>query len=132
MEKAEMTPSNDNMYDALERIFHEPNRLAIMSILGAAGDAGLPFTGIKAACNLTDGNLNRHLKVLEEAGAVRIHKEFVDAKPRTTVRLTEKGLKRFNEYLEALSAVLSQARAALAPETTRATPAAGLRHRAKA
>jgi DNA-binding transcriptional ArsR family regulator len=127
-----MTTSRDNVYDALERIFHEPNRLAIMSILGAAGEAGLSFTGIKEACGLTDGNLNRHLRVLDEAGAVRIRKEFVDAKPRTTVCLTAKGLRRFNEYLQALSAVLTQAKAALAPETAPALPPAGLRHRAKA
>ena len=104
-------------YEALERIFHEPNRLAIMSALCAA-DEGLPFTELRDACGLTDGNLNRHLKVLDAAGVLRVKKVFVDAKPRTTVALSKKGLRRFSEYLEALNAVLVAAQAAMPAETT--------------
>ena len=104
-------------YEALERIFHEPNRLAIMSALCAA-DEGLPFTELRDACGLTDGNLNRHLKVLDAAGVLRVKKVFVDAKPRTTVALSKKGLRRFSEYLEALNTVLVAAQAAMPAETT--------------
>ncbi len=107
-----MQNQNDSPYDALERIFHEPNRLAIMSVL-CAEDKGLSFNELKGECNLTDGNLNRHLKVLEDAGVVRIDKKFVDAKPRTTVLITRKGLDRFNEYLSALSEVLEKAKKAI-------------------
>ena len=110
-------------YDQLERIFHEPNRLAIMSAL-CAERGGLPFTALKQICGLTDGNLNRHLRVLTESGAVRIDKRFLNAKPRTTVHLTATGLKRFQEYLDALAAVLKQARASLPAEERRLAPAA--------
>jgi len=111
---------NTKAHEALERIFHEPNRLAIMSAVCAA-DAGLTFNELKTTCGLTDGNLNRHLKVLEDAGAIHIKKAFVDAKPRTTVRLTRTGQKRFNEYLSALADVLKAARQAMpAGEKTRA------------
>ena len=65
-------------YEALERIFHEPNRLAILSALCAADD-GLAFTELRDACDLTDGNLNRDLKVLEAADIIRIKKLFVEA-----------------------------------------------------
>lgn len=51
------------MSDPLERIFHEPNRLAVMSHLAAAAQ-GLTFPALRDACGLTDGNLNRHLKAL--------------------------------------------------------------------
>lgn len=108
---------NEQMpHDALEKIFHEPNRLAIMSALCAANE-GMSFNDLKEACNLTDGNLNRHLKALDEAGAVRIRKTFVDSKPRTTVAISKQGLARFSEYLEALSEVLQKAREALPAET---------------
>jgi len=117
-----MQNQNDNPYDALERIFHEPNRLAIMSAL-CAEDNGLSFNELKEECSLTDGNLNRHLKVLEDAGVVRIDKKFVDAKPRTTVVITGKGLDRFNEYLEALSEVLNNARKAMPEEKKEKLPA---------
>ena len=61
-----MSNPTDNPYAHLERIFHEPGRLTIMSdLLGAP--KGLTFTELKKNSNLTDGNLSRHLKVLEEA-----------------------------------------------------------------
>jgi DNA-binding transcriptional ArsR family regulator len=99
-------------YEVLERIFHEPSRLAIMSALCTARE-GLTFNELKETCRLTDGNLNRHLKVLEEAAAVRIVKTFVGLKPRTTIYLSRKGLDRFTEYLDALAEVLNQARKAV-------------------
>lgn len=112
-----------NPYDALGKVFHEPNRLAIMSALCAAGN-GMTFVELKSVCSLTDGNLNRHLKVLEDAGAVKIRKEFVDSKPRTTVIVTAKGVNRFNEYLGALSEVLTQAKKAL-PKTEKSAVVPG-------
>lgn len=99
----------------MERIFHEPNRLSIMSAVCAA-DSGITFSELKEACGLTDGNLNRHLKVLAEAGAVKIDKAFVEGKPRTTVSISKKGLGQFNKYLEALSEVLDEARKAIPAE----------------
>jgi DNA-binding transcriptional ArsR family regulator len=116
-----MKNTTDNIADVLERIFHEPNRLAIMSAL-CGSRAGLTFNELKDVCRLTDGNLNRHLKVLEEAGVVRVTKEFVKAKPRTTLHLSDVGLERFNQYLSALSEVVERARRAM-PES--ATSVAG-------
>ncbi len=101
--------------ERLERVFHEPSRLAILSALCAA-ERGLPFVELRDVCRLTDGNLNRHLKVLEEAGTVRIDKRFVGNKPRTTVRISAEGLRRFQEYLAALSLVLKQAQQSLPSE----------------
>ena len=102
-----MSDGNDP-YKELKRIFHEPKRMAIMSALCAA-EGGLPFTELKKICDLSDGNLNRHLKALSESGAVEIKKSFVGVKPRTTIYLTEAGLGSFEEYLRALSEVLSDA-----------------------
>ena len=107
-----MTVNKNNAFDALERLFHEPNRLAIMSAVCASSE-GLSFADLRDICDLTDGNLNRHLKVLEEAKAVMIEKRFVDAKPRTTVRLSKSGLTRFHEYLAALEDVLEAAQKAI-------------------
>lgn len=108
-----------NPYESLEKIFHEPNRLAIVSAL-CGTEKGLAFNEVKDVCGLTDGNLNRHLKVLEDAGIVKIKKEFVGTKPRTTVFVSGRGLDKFNEYLGALSEVLEKARKALPAEKRRA------------
>ncbi len=110
-----MSTQSDNPYTALKTIFHEPNRLAIMSALSCALD-GLAFNELKHACALTDGNLSRHLKALEEAQAIRIEKTFVGVKPRTTVFLSDDGRQRFLEYLKALEDVMQKVIAAL--ETT--------------
>jgi DNA-binding transcriptional ArsR family regulator len=102
-------PSNsDNPYTALKRIFHEPNRLAIMSALCGSAN-GLTFKELKQECDLTDGNLSRHLKALEEAEVIVMEKKFVGVKPRTRVILTDKGRENFMEYLQALEEVLKKA-----------------------
>ena len=103
-----MATKHENPYAALKTLFHEPNRLAMMSALSQAID-GLTFNDLKRECGLTDGNLSRHLKTLEEAEAIRIEKTFVDAKPRTTVFLSDAGRKSFIEYLQALEEVLQKA-----------------------
>ena len=103
-----MTDRSDNPYAELERVFHEPNRLAIVSLLVAAAE-GTTFGELKRECGLTDGNLSRHLKTLEQAGAVRIEKTFVARRPRTQVFLSEKGRDGFLRYLDALEAVLRNA-----------------------
>ena len=95
-------------FEALENIYHEPSRLAIMSELCGAGE-GMAFAEIKARCNLTDGNLSRHLQVLQKAGVVKIEKKFVGVKPRTTVFVTKKGKEGFLDYLTALEKVLVKA-----------------------
>jgi DNA-binding transcriptional ArsR family regulator len=113
-----MDSLHDNPYTALERVFHEPNRLAIMSSLGGAVE-GLTFGELKELCGLTDGNLSRHLKTLEEAQAIRLDKKFVGARPRTTVYLADAGREGFIAYLQALEAVLQRAGEAMAMEEAR-------------
>lgn len=98
----------DHPCTALKKIFHEPNRLAIMSALCSARE-GLSFTQLKETCQLTDGNLSRHLKTLEEADVIRIQKYYTGSKPRTQARLSALGRQRFAEYLAALEKVLRQA-----------------------
>ncbi len=103
-----MPSKSENPYSALKRVFHEPSRLAILSALITAGE-GLTFQQLKQECDLTDGNLSRHLKTLEEAGVIQIEKRFVGNKPQTRVILTELGKENFLEYLKALEEVLRKA-----------------------
>ena len=114
---------NDNAgIENLERIFHEPSRFAILSALCAA-EKGLTFTELKESCDLTDGNLSRHLSALEEDGVVRIDKRFVDSKPRTTVYLSKAGLDRFRDYLDSLATILASTRKSLPAPARRAARA---------
>jgi DNA-binding transcriptional ArsR family regulator len=115
-----MSDESATPFEALQRIFHEPGRLAIVSAL-CTEEKGLTFSQLKETCRLTDGNLNRHLAALYDDGVVRMEKKFVGLKPRTTVFLTRRGLQRFGQYLVALEDVLKQARRAV-PASLRRPP----------
>jgi DNA-binding transcriptional ArsR family regulator len=121
---------SDNPFAALSRVMHEPNRLALVSALAAAVD-GLSFGELKEACNLTDGNLNRHLKALEDDGIIAQRKEAArGGRPHTTVTLTPAGRRRFVKYLETLEEVLAQAAAAVGASAPSVTLALGRPSRA--
>ena len=95
-------------YDRLERVIHEKARLSIMSSLAAHAD-GVLFNDLKELCRLTDGNLSRHLQMLQEAGLVEERKENTRNRPRTLYRLSAAGRKRFLEYIAELERVVSDA-----------------------
>ena len=98
-------------YEGLDRVMHERARLAILTSL-ASQPKGLAFGDLKHLCRLTDGNLSRHLRILDEAGLVEIEKGFRDNRPYTTCRLTAAGRRRFLEYLGELEKVIADAAAA--------------------
>jgi len=100
-------------YEGLDRIFHEKARLGIVSSLLGHPD-GLSFSDLKTLCGLTDGNLSRHLQVLEEAGYVDIEKGYEGKRPLTRCRLSGLGRMRFSDYLAVLGQVLRKANAASA------------------
>src|SRR5436309_5773580 len=84
-------------YEGLDRVIHEKARLSIVTSL-ATHPRGLLFNDLKGLCALTDGNLSRHLQVLQDAGLVEVHKGFQGNRPQTLCRLSGEGRKRFLEY----------------------------------
>jgi len=109
----------DNPFASLEKLFHEPARLAITSAL-CEGVDGKSFCALKAECDLTDGNLNRHLKVLHEAGAVRMERHREGSRPLTIVHITDSGRQDFLHYLAVLERVLQRAAESLEARPARA------------
>ena len=73
----------------LDRLVHEPARLAVLTALAASG--GADFLFLRRLTGLTKGNLSSHLSKLGEAGLVRIEKRPVEGTPNTFVILTEEG-----------------------------------------
>lgn len=96
--------------EQLDRVIHERGRLAIMSLL-AASDS-LSFRELKELLNMTDGNLSVHMRTLEEAGYVLVHKSFVNRKPRTSFSLTDAGREAFRGYIQSLEAIVRQSQPA--------------------
>jgi DNA-binding MarR family transcriptional regulator len=95
-------------YDGLDRVIHEKARLSVLTSL-VAHPKGLVFGDLKHMCGLTDGNLSRHLQVLEEAGLVDIEKGYDRNRPQTVVRITAQGRTRYLDYLTVLEQVVSDA-----------------------
>src|SRR5215475_8555748 len=84
----------------IDRIVHEPARLAILSVLGGCGVADFLF--LENATGLSRGNLSVQLTKLEEAGLIKIRKEIVGKKTRTTATLTAKGARDISAYWKAI------------------------------
>jgi DNA-binding MarR family transcriptional regulator len=102
-------------YEGLERVMHEKARLGMLTSLMTHPE-GLLFGELKELCSLTDGNLNRHLKVLQDAGLVELWKGTRHNRPQTLCRMTPAGRKRFVQYLGNLERVIADAaQAARAP-----------------
>ena len=95
-------------YDGLDGVIHEKARLGVLTSLIAHPD-GLAFGDLKRLCGLTDGNLSRHLQVLQEAGLVAITKGYEGNRPHTSCRLTASGRRRFLDYLGVLERVVRDA-----------------------
>jgi len=97
-------------YAGLERVIHERARLGVLTSL-ISNPKGLSFNDLKQLCGLTDGNLSRHLQVLEKEDIVEIVKGHDKNRPQTFCRITNSGRKRFLQYLATLEDVIRDAAA---------------------
>jgi len=102
-----MTTPFERLAD-LDRLVHEPARLAILSALSACESADFLF--LQRITGLSKGNLSSHVGRLEEAGLIVISKEFVGKTPRTTVGLTPTGLDRVTAHWQDLEQIARAAR----------------------
>ena len=111
-------------YEGLDRVMHEKARLGLLTSL-MRHPKGLAFADLKQLCGLTDGNLSRHLLVLQEAGLVEITKGYEGNRPHTSCRLTKAGRRRFLDYLAVLEQLVRDAASAEqdAPSPARLGPA---------
>lgn len=111
-------------YEGLDRVIHERARLSVLTSL-ITNTQGLTFGELKELCALTDGNLSRHLQVLEEAGLITLVKGTAQNRPLTLCRITMSGRKRYTGYLSVLEQVVLDAEAAVngeaAPASARKT-----------
>ena len=114
--KPKSADSSRFAYDGLDRVIHERARLSVLTSL-ITHPKGLPFGKLKEFCALTDGNLNRHLQVLEEANLVSISKNLDHNRPQTLCRITAAGRRRYLGYLAVLEQVILDGAAAVNSES---------------
>jgi len=107
-------------YEGLNKVIHERARLGILTSL-ITHKGGLSFVEIKKLCDLMDGNLSRHIKVLAEAGFVSVEKSFQGNRPNTHCIITAIGQAAFSAYIEELERVVQAASASardIVPKTS--------------
>lgn len=100
--------TNRRSRDDIDDVVHQRHRLGVMVVLAEAKRAD--FSYLKKVLELTDGNLGRHLQVLEKAGYVELDKVFEQGKPRTWVTLTKSGRSALSDELDTMERFIRRVR----------------------
>ncbi len=95
-----------NPFENLDRVLEHRVRLQIMSVLVA--NKSYDFNSLKEVVGVTDGGMASHIKALEKEKYISVQKSFVDRKPNTSYKITERGRNVFKKHLDALEALVKQ------------------------
>ena len=90
--------------NGLDDVVHQRARLGILAILNETTKTDFGY--LKDSLELTDGNLSRHLTVLEDAKLVDVEKGYEGKRPRTWVKITKLGKKALAYEVEALKTLV--------------------------
>jgi DNA-binding MarR family transcriptional regulator len=90
----------------IDKTVHEPARLLILSILYVIESADFVF--LHNQSGLTRGNFSTHISRLEKENYIEVRKEFVNKKPLTTYRISEKGRNALETYRELMKKILAE------------------------
>jgi len=88
----------NQIHNSINRVVHEPVRLAILKILTSAKEVDFNF--LLTALGVTKGNLATHINKLETSGLIEVKKEFRGKVPHTSYRITRMGRHQFQKYWE--------------------------------
>lgn len=91
--------------EELDPLLHQPLRTQLVAFLAAAGEQ--TFSDLKRQLEVSDGNLDAHLKKLLAAEYLAVRKEAGSGRPQSFFTLTPRGLAALNAYVQALQRLLS-------------------------
>lgn len=95
-------------FENFDRVLEHRMRLQIMGVLVA--NESYDFNTLKELLQTTDGNLATHIKALEREKYVLVHKTFVERKPNTRYKATERGRTAFKKHLDAMEDIIRSQR----------------------
>ena len=96
----------DSIIKEINEIFGAKIRLGVMTILSMNDESD--FSSLKKQLEVSDGNLGAHMNVLEKSGYIKVDKSFVNRRPKTSYKITEKGRKAFLEHLTQLESIIKK------------------------
>lgn len=88
----------NQIHNSINRVVHEPVRLAILKILTSAKEVDFNF--LLTTLGVTKGNLATHINKLESTGLIEVKKQFRGKIPHTSYRITRTGRSQFQKYWE--------------------------------
>ena len=88
----------------LDPVLHQPVRTRIAAYLAARGETS--FTELKRALDITDGNLEAHMRKFVVAKYVKVRRDSSKGRPQSTYTLTAAGYSVFHEYVDCLQRLL--------------------------
>ncbi|MGK5675005.1 winged helix-turn-helix domain-containing protein [Micromonospora sp. URMC 106] len=94
----------------LDDVVHQRVRLGILTVLSETHECR--FATLRDELGLTDGNLNRHLRILEQAELLQVIKGYEGRRPCTWLRLTRRGRSALRAEVAALEQLVGRIRAA--------------------
>jgi predicted ArsR family transcriptional regulator len=93
----------NQIHNSINRVVHEPVRLAILKILTSAKEVDFNF--LLTALGVTKGNLATHINKLESTGLIEVKKQFRGRIPHTSYRVTKTGRNQFQKYWDNMKAL---------------------------
>jgi DNA-binding MarR family transcriptional regulator len=93
-----------NPFENFDRVLEHRTRLQIMGVLVA--NESFDFNALKELLQATDGNLATHIKALEREKYITVQKSFVDRKPNTKYKISERGRNAFKKHLDAMEEII--------------------------
>ena len=91
----------------LNRLLSDPTRLAIMAVLGAVDWCDFGF--LRDEVSLSDSALSKQLTTLRNDNLVELRRTYLGRVPKTSVRATDEGRRRFVAHAEALQQIIARA-----------------------
>ena len=106
-------PTDSHPALAFDDVVHQRARLGILAVLTEAGQADFPY--LRSVLGLTDGNLGRHLEILDNAGLIMISKGYHRRRPRTWATITAAGRRALDSELASMQALMERLKVAAEP-----------------
>lgn len=97
-----------NPFENFDKILEHRMRLQIVGVLAA--NESYDFNTLKDLLQTTDGNLATHIKALEKEKYIIVQKSFVEKKPNTRYKISERGRTAFKKHLDAMEEIIKSQR----------------------